>query len=94
MNLLSRGLIFFGLCKGIYDSNIWASLYDVVPPSRRSTSVGMMNMIGWIGGAMLAFLVGSGGRPGHDDERGHRLDRRRSMLVAVVVPWLLVLRGA
>ena len=51
-------MICLGLCKGVYDSNIWASLYDVVPPSRRSTSVGLMNMIGWIGGACLAWLVG------------------------------------
>ena len=58
LDLLKGGLICLGLCKGIYDSNIWASLYDVVPPSRRSTSVGLMNMIGWIGGAFLAWLVG------------------------------------
>ncbi len=58
LGLLQAGLICLGLCKGVYDSNIWASLYDVVPPSRRSTSVGLMNMIGWIGGACLAWLVG------------------------------------
>jgi MFS family permease len=58
LDLLTVCLICLGLCKGIYDSNIWASLYDVVPPSRRSTSVGLMNMIGWIGGSVLAFLVG------------------------------------
>jgi MFS-type transporter involved in bile tolerance (Atg22 family) len=56
--VLVGAMICFGLSKGIYDSNIWASLYDVVPPSRRSTSVGMMNMIGWIGGAMGPFFVG------------------------------------
>jgi MFS family permease len=56
--VLQVGLICLGLCKGVYDSNIWASLYDVVPPSRRSTAVGIMNMIGWIGGSILAFLVG------------------------------------
>ncbi len=38
----------FGFAKGIYDSNIWASLYDVVPAEKRSTAVGMTNMIGWI----------------------------------------------
>ena len=58
LNVLVGAMICFGLSKGIYDSNIWASLYDVVPPSRRSTSVGMMNMIGWIGGAMGPFFVG------------------------------------
>jgi len=58
LNVLVGAMICFGLFKGMYDSNIWASLYDVVPPSRRSTSVGMMNMIGWIGGAMGPFFVG------------------------------------
>ena len=58
LNILVAAMIFFGLSKGIYDSNIWASLYDVIPPARRSTSVGMMNMIGWLGGAMGAYFVG------------------------------------
>lgn len=58
LGFLKGGLICLGLCKGIYDSNIWASLYDVVPPSRRSTSVGLMNMIGWMGGSVLTFLIG------------------------------------
>jgi MFS family permease len=58
LSMLVAAMIFFGLSKGIYDSNIWASLYDVIPVSRRSTSVGMMNMIGWLGGALGAYLVG------------------------------------
>jgi sugar phosphate permease len=37
--------------KGIYDANIWASLCDVVRAERRATSVGVMNSIGWVGGA-------------------------------------------
>ena len=51
-------MTLFGLFKGIYDANIWASLYDVVPVSRRSSAVGMMNMIGWLGGGLGAWLVG------------------------------------
>lgn len=58
LDSVKLGLIALGLCKGVYDSNIWASLYDVVPPSRRSTSVGLMNMIGWSGGAVLAVVIG------------------------------------
>lgn len=58
LTILSGGLIMLGLSKGIYDSNIWASLYDVVPPSRRSSAVGMMNMIGWFGGSLGTFLIG------------------------------------
>ena len=39
----------FGYFKGFYDANIWASLYDVVPVTRRATAVGLMNSIGWLG---------------------------------------------
>jgi MFS family permease len=48
----------FGLCKGLYDANIWASLYDVVPVSRRGAAVGLMNMIAWIGGGLGSILIG------------------------------------
>jgi MFS family permease len=51
-------MTLFGLFKGMYDANIWASLYDVVPASRRGTAVGLMNMIGWTGGALGVTLVG------------------------------------
>jgi MFS family permease len=49
----------FGITKGLYDSNIWASLYDVVPVARRGTAVGLMNMIGWLGGALGAYTIGA-----------------------------------
>ena len=58
LTVLVGAMTCFGLFKGIYDSNIWASLYDVVPPSRRSTTVGLTNMVGWIGGAMGPYFVG------------------------------------
>lgn len=58
LTALALAMTFFGLFKGIYDSNIWASLYDVVPVSRRSSAVGLMNMIGWLGGGLGAWLVG------------------------------------
>lgn len=58
------GLIALGLCKGIYDSNIWPAIYEVVPPSRRSSAVGMANMVGWLGAFVgtlgLGALVDSG----------------------------------
>jgi MFS family permease len=46
------GLVGVGFCKGIYDSNIWASLYDVVRPANRATAVGVGNTLGWIGGGL------------------------------------------
>ncbi len=39
----------FGLFKGLYDANLWASLYDVVPIERRASALGFMNAIGWLG---------------------------------------------
>jgi MFS family permease len=47
----------FGLFKGIYDSNIWASLHDVVPPERRATAVGVINSIGWLGAGTATVTV-------------------------------------
>jgi MFS family permease len=51
-------LTCFGLAKGIYDANIWASMYDVVHPSRRATTLGIANMIGWFGGAIATHGIG------------------------------------
>lgn len=47
----------FGFFKGIYDANIWASLYDVVPAERRGTAVGVMNSLGWLGGGGAPILI-------------------------------------
>ncbi len=48
----------FGLCKGVYDANIFASLFDVVEPRARATAAGLMNMVGWFGGAFGPLWVG------------------------------------
>jgi MFS family permease len=47
----------FGFSKGLYDSNIWASLYDVVPAAHRAKLVGVMNSIGWCGGAIAPVAI-------------------------------------
>jgi MFS family permease len=51
-------MTFFGLCKGLYDSNIFASLYDVIEPRARASAVGIMNTVGWGGGALGPLAVG------------------------------------
>jgi MFS family permease len=56
--LIGICLFLLGLFKGIYDSNIWAALYDFVDPARRGTAVGLMNMVGWMGAGAGAFGVG------------------------------------
>jgi MFS family permease len=58
MSVLVGAMTLFGLCKGLYDSNIWASLYDVIPASRRGAAVGLMNMVAWGGGSLGPYIIG------------------------------------
>lgn len=55
---LLLAMTLFGLGKGLYDSNIFASLYDVVEPRARASAAGLMNTIGWGGGALGPVYVG------------------------------------
>jgi len=50
-------LTFWGFFKGLYDANIFASVFDVVPPAARGRAAGFMNMIGWLAGGGSAPLV-------------------------------------
>jgi sugar phosphate permease len=54
VTLIAAALVVWGLFKGIYDANIFASLYDVIPAESRGTGAGVMNMVGWLGGGGLA----------------------------------------
>ena len=51
-------MIGAGLCKGIYDANIFASLFDVIRPEDRGTAAGLMNTVGWTGGFVAPLVVG------------------------------------
>jgi MFS family permease len=55
---LFAAMAAFGFCKGFYDSGIFASLYDAVEPRARATAAGIMNMIGWVGGALGSLTIG------------------------------------
>jgi MFS family permease len=50
-------LTFWGFAKGLYDANIFASVYDVVPPETRGSAAGLMNTVGWLGGGAAAPLT-------------------------------------
>jgi MFS family permease len=50
-------LTLWGLFKGLYDANIFASMFDVVRPEARGTAAGFMNTVGWLGGGGTAPLV-------------------------------------
>jgi MFS family permease len=56
--LLIIGMTGFGFFKGLYDANIFASLYDVIRPEARATAAGMLNMVGNYGGALAPIVVG------------------------------------
>ena len=55
--VLIAALIGAGACKGIYDSNIFAALFDVIPPEDRGTAAGLMNTLGWTGGMAAPIAV-------------------------------------
>ncbi len=50
-------LTIWGLFKGLYDANIFASVFDVVRPEARGTAAGFMNAVGWLAGGGSAPLV-------------------------------------
>jgi MFS family permease len=59
--LLILAMAGFGYFKGLYDANIFASLYDVVPVARRGAAAGLLNSLGWLGAgfAPVAIAVAS-----------------------------------
>jgi sugar phosphate permease len=50
-------LTAWGFSKGMYDANIFASLFDVVRPEARGTAAGFINSMGWLGGGGAAPVV-------------------------------------
>ena len=56
--IIYLSLALFGLFRGIYDSNIFAALYDVIEPRYRSTATGIMLMFAFITGAAAPYILG------------------------------------
>jgi predicted MFS family arabinose efflux permease len=59
----SRGFVFvalglFGFFRGLYDSNLFASLYEVVRPEARATATGLMLCVAFFGGGSSSVIVG------------------------------------
>ena len=48
-----------GLLQGHLRCQIFASLFDVVRPEDRGTAAGLMNTVGWTGGLVAPFAVGT-----------------------------------
>lgn len=55
--LLIVAMIGFGVSKGLYDANIFAGLYDVVPVARRGAAAGLLNSLGWLGGGFAPVAI-------------------------------------
>ena len=54
---LILALTVWGFFKGLYDANIFASVFDVVRPEARGTAAGFMNAVGWLAGGGSAPIV-------------------------------------
>jgi len=48
----------FGIFRGFYDSNLFASLYEVIRPEARATATGAMLAVAFLGGGSAAVAVG------------------------------------
>jgi sugar phosphate permease len=56
--IIYTALTLFGFCRGIYDSNLFASLYDVVEIPYRSAATGIMLMFAFIVGSTSPYIIG------------------------------------
>ncbi|MCL2742912.1 MAG: MFS transporter [Planctomycetaceae bacterium] len=52
------GLAGFGLFRGVYESNLFASLFDVVTPRYRATAVGLMLSVCFVFSAFAPLVMG------------------------------------
>jgi sugar phosphate permease len=50
-------MVGFGYFKGLYDANIFAGLYDVVPVARRGAAAGVLNSLGWLGAGFAPVSI-------------------------------------
>jgi sugar phosphate permease len=48
----------FGFFRGVYDANLYATLFEVIEPQHRSTSVGLSAMFAYVVAALAPFLLG------------------------------------
>jgi sugar phosphate permease len=48
----------FGFCRGLYEANLYATLFEVIEPQYRSTSVGLSAMFAYVTASIAPFLLG------------------------------------
>jgi len=88
VSTLIASMVVFGFCKGFYDSGIFASLYDAIEPRARGTAAGVMNTVGWGGGAFGPWFVG------WLAEHGARPTKIENMSNAIAFGGVIYLGGA
>jgi MFS family permease len=88
VSVLLLVMSLFGLCKGLYDSNIFASVFDVIEPRARGTAAGIMNTVGWGGGALGPLAVG------WVSKHGRRATEMENMSEAIAFCSLIYIAGA
>ena len=49
----------YGICRGCFEVNTHASLFDVIAPAYRSTAVGLLNMIAFFFGGFSGIAMGA-----------------------------------
>ena len=85
MGALLTSMICFGICKGAYDAGIFASVFDFVVPRERSSVAGLMNTLGWVGGAVGTLMVGLFSSYG----RGTQMERMSGAIVWSAAGYLM-----
>lgn len=54
--VLYVALVLFGLFRGVYEANLWASIYDIVDARYRSAATGFMLSFGLVIGALSPYI--------------------------------------
>ena len=57
LTFVAAAFFGWGFAKGIYEANIFASMFDITSSETRGGVVGLMNMAGWLFGAGTAPIV-------------------------------------
>lgn len=52
-------MIAYGIFRGIYDSNIYAAMFDVIDPKLRASSVGLITAFAFIVGCVAPIYLGA-----------------------------------
>jgi hypothetical protein len=53
------GMGIFGFFRGVYESNLYATLFEVIEPRLRSSAVGVMISFAFIVGALAPLILGA-----------------------------------